>query len=152
MWITFALLDPDPATQINANPDPQPCLAQYRYVHARQNLLFSVSRKQIEISDMPGDLWMPGRPCSVCSPLRPRAPRSGSSPIAQARAPAQPSFLNININMNTAVLRVFSTTAWGTTLSNNLTSSCGLLLISFLLKKQQQKNNAVDLLISIIHL
>jgi hypothetical protein len=69
-----------------------------------------VSRKQFEISDMPGDLRKPGRPCSVYSPLRPRAPRSGSSPIAQAPALAQPSFLNIIINMNTAVLRVFSTT------------------------------------------
>jgi hypothetical protein len=46
---------------------------------------------------MPGDLRMPGRPCSVCSPLRPLAPRFGSSPIAQAPAQARPSFLNINI-------------------------------------------------------
>jgi hypothetical protein len=28
LWVIFALLDPelDPATQINADPDPQPCL------------------------------------------------------------------------------------------------------------------------------
>jgi hypothetical protein len=32
LWVTFALLDPDPATQINADPDPQPCLK----VHVRR--------------------------------------------------------------------------------------------------------------------
>jgi hypothetical protein len=26
LWVIFALLDPDPATQINADPDPQPWL------------------------------------------------------------------------------------------------------------------------------
>ncbi len=28
LWVIFALLDPDPATQINADPDPdpKPCL------------------------------------------------------------------------------------------------------------------------------
>jgi hypothetical protein len=35
MWFIFALLDPDPATQINADPDPQPCppvfLIRYGY-------------------------------------------------------------------------------------------------------------------------
>jgi hypothetical protein len=25
LWIIFALLDPDPATKINADPDPNPC-------------------------------------------------------------------------------------------------------------------------------
>jgi hypothetical protein len=24
LWVIFALLDPDPATQINADPDPKP--------------------------------------------------------------------------------------------------------------------------------
>jgi hypothetical protein len=36
LWVIFALLDPDPATQINADPDldtdpdPQPCLSQIK--------------------------------------------------------------------------------------------------------------------------
>jgi hypothetical protein len=25
LWVIFALLNPDPATQINADPDPEPC-------------------------------------------------------------------------------------------------------------------------------
>jgi hypothetical protein len=25
-WVIFAFLDPDQATQINADPDPQPCM------------------------------------------------------------------------------------------------------------------------------
>jgi hypothetical protein len=33
LWVIFALLDPapDPATQINADPDPQPCCRAYRH-------------------------------------------------------------------------------------------------------------------------
>ncbi len=26
LWVIFAFMDPDPATQINADPDPQPCM------------------------------------------------------------------------------------------------------------------------------
>jgi hypothetical protein len=42
---------------------------------------------------------------------QPRKPSSGHSSIDQAPAQAQPSLLNININMNTAILLVFCTTA-----------------------------------------
>jgi hypothetical protein len=28
LWVTFAILDPDPATQIIADPDPHPCFLQ----------------------------------------------------------------------------------------------------------------------------
>jgi hypothetical protein len=31
LWVIFALLDPDPATQINADPDPQPWLVHPQF-------------------------------------------------------------------------------------------------------------------------
>jgi hypothetical protein len=33
LWVIFALLDPDPATQINADPDPQRCIFRDLFIY-----------------------------------------------------------------------------------------------------------------------
>jgi hypothetical protein len=67
LWVIFALLDPDPATQINADPDLKPCIQDMVVMHLETERIFMnvALYRHVLVCGAPGCTTFVGRNSSL---------------------------------------------------------------------------------------